>query len=538
MGFRDNFIDGYLLSPVGPRQRSFAQWSLENTLDSGLKANQKQLQTLRENIASTFQAGISRLEQSQMQSAKLLQRELQFQADNIIDAIDRGSADVVGAVQKACDYLGGELCEIRWALERQSQISQQILQVLLNALDNTSRQYWEQGVKCYETSEYDIARERFNRALDANRTNYFAYQYLGFIAVHEEKSPDALHNFELARKFADSGYHRALAMSHLARSHYATGDLSHALLSAVAATEAAPDHAKFWYECAVFHVRGKNAEEAIQCLRRAITGDWTYWSISISDANFEPIRQHVERLLERIREEQRVVARRRLDHFATAIKTLREMQITTEIAEWDKRFEQCETSYRTGTVFAYRDLVEPALDGEKHALEAAIKVLDQRISANRSALSKAQSDQAQEVSRASSHITHVENEAQQKERSSVSSGGCLIALGAVGGGLSWMLYTIGQDYPGSSMTAFLGGARFICLALLLTGLLWKPVSKYFTATLPASSIRSQLPSLKMDYERTRAESEVRLAQDRSRLDAEYEQLNRHKNNCQTALKAL
>jgi len=61
MGFRDNFIDGYLLTPVGPRQRSFAQWSLENTLDSGLRANQKQLQALRENITSTFQAGISRL---------------------------------------------------------------------------------------------------------------------------------------------------------------------------------------------------------------------------------------------------------------------------------------------------------------------------------------------------------------------------------------------------------------------------------------------------------------------------------------------
>ena len=133
-----------------------------------------------------------------MQSATLLQRELQYQADNIVDAIDHGSADVVGAVQKACDYLGGQLCEVRWAIERQSQILQQILQVLLNAPDNTSRQYWGQGVKCYEASEYDFARERFSRALDTNRTNYFAYQYLGFIAVHEEKSSEALKNFELA----------------------------------------------------------------------------------------------------------------------------------------------------------------------------------------------------------------------------------------------------------------------------------------------------------------------------------------------------
>jgi len=79
MGFRDSFIDGYLLTPVGPRQRSFAQWSLENTVDSGLRANQKQVQALRDSLTTAFQAGISRLEQSQMQAAKLLQRELQYQ---------------------------------------------------------------------------------------------------------------------------------------------------------------------------------------------------------------------------------------------------------------------------------------------------------------------------------------------------------------------------------------------------------------------------------------------------------------------------
>ena len=292
-----------------------------------------------------------------MQSARLLQRELQYQADNTIDAIDRGSADVVGAVQKACDYLGGQLCEVRWAIERQSQLSQQILQVLLNALDNTSRQYWEQGVKCYETSEYDIARERFNRALDANRTNYFAYQYLGFIAVHEEKSSEALKNFELARKFADSGYHRALALSHLARGYYATGDLPRAIQSAVSATEAAPDHAKFWYERAVFHVRGSNPEEAIQCLRRAIVGDWTYWSISISDANLEPIRQRVERLLEQMREEQRLIARQTLDNLGSTMKMLQEMGITTEVTESRKRLGEYEARYSEGTVFAYRSLL-------------------------------------------------------------------------------------------------------------------------------------------------------------------------------------
>ncbi len=111
------------------------------------------------------------------------------------------------------------------------------MQILLNALDNTSRQYWEQGVKCYETAEYGLAKERFNRALDANRTNYFAYQYLGFIAVQAEESEEALKSFGLARKFAESGYHRALALSHLARTYNAVGNLPQAVESSVEAAE-------------------------------------------------------------------------------------------------------------------------------------------------------------------------------------------------------------------------------------------------------------------------------------------------------------
>ncbi len=534
MSFRDNFIDGYWLTPVGRRQRTFAQWSLEHTVDSELRANQKQLQSLRENLSSVFQAGIARLEDSQIQAARLLQRELQYQADHIVDAIDRGAADVVSAVQNACDYLGGQLCEVRWAIERHTQVSHQILQVLLNALDNTSRQYWEQGVKCYETSEYEIARERFGRALDANRTNYFAYQYLGFIAVHDDDAREAIRYFELARKFADSGYHRALALSHLARSHHATGDLSHAVGSAKAATEAAPEHAKFWYECAVFHVRGADPDAAMECLRRAISLDWTYWSISISDANLDHVRPYVERLLAQMREEQRVIARQTLDGFTGALKMLQGMQLTTEVAEWHRRLEECEASYREGTVFAYRNLVAPARDGHKQALQAAAKVLDQRIAANRAALAKAESEQKREVYEASSRVSDVESRASRKENSYTPSGfqGCLILIGAVVGAF-WLLAFMVNDQTKDRV--FIGKALLVSLAVAMVGLLWIPVMRFLIAKLPASSIRAQLPELRRNLERVKADSEARLARETARLNEELHRLKQHQERCQQAL---
>ncbi len=539
MGFRDSFIDGYLLTPVGPRQRTFAQWSLESTVDSGLRANQRQVQALREGLTSAFQAGIAQLERSQAQSARLLQRELQYQADHIVDAIDRASADVVSAVQKGCDYLGGQLCEVRWAIERQSQVSQQILQVLLNDLDNTARQYWEQGVKCYESAEYDLARERFRRALDASRTNHFAYQYLGLIAVREGKADEAIRNFELARKFAESGYHRALALSHLARSYYATGKMAQAAQSSLAATEASPEHAKFWYEAAVYLARSADSAEALRCLRRAIQTDWMYWSIAIADANLGPIRDRVEGLLAELREEARVVARRRLDHLAATVALLREISIPTVSAAAERSLAESEASYRAGTVFAYRDLVQPALAAERAVLDAALKALDQRVWANRSSLAKLRAQQAEEVGRAHNRIQQAESAARLKQNTYVSHGGCLIALGILGGGFSGFWYFIGlSDYPDRPMTQVFGTGFMVCLVLLVTGLFWRPIAKLVTVTLPARAIRAQIPSLQRDLERVKEESEVRVAQARSDLDREHEQLQHQKAQCQAALKAL
>ena len=318
------------------------------------------MRALGEGIRSAFNAGIDRLADSQMQSAKLLQKELQYQADNIIDAIDRGSADVVAAVQNACDYLGGQLCEVRWAIERQTQVAQQIIQIMLTSLDNTSRQYYEPGVKCYETSENEFAKERFNRALDANRTNYFGYQYLGFIAVNGDDSKEAIKNFDLAKKFADSDYYRALAHSHLARSLSAIGDVPKASENATAATRAAPDHGRFWYESAVYYVRLGKTGDAIDSLRHAIGTDWNYWSICVTDSNLEPIRRDVNTLLDAMREEQRAIARAALDRFRDTVNHLRGIAITTEVGAFTSKLEQCEAQYLEATVFAYRNLVPVA----------------------------------------------------------------------------------------------------------------------------------------------------------------------------------
>lgn len=372
MGFRDEF----LLS-----QKTYAEWSLENTTRDGFVGNQERLNALQEQVKSTFERGIDRLVQSQLDSSAVIRGELAYQTDriteqiaknsgDIVSAVQQGSSDVVNAIQEMSDYLGAELCEVRWAVERQTAVSEQILKVMFNSLGNESRQYFDQGVKCYETNEYDFAKERFEKALEANRTNHFAYQYLGFIAVAEDNLDGALRSFELAQKFAESAYFKALALSHLARSYRAIGNANKAVEYAKSATVNYPTQAKFWYEFATYCLYAGDRDAAISSLRNTIERKWDYWGVVSSDANFDSVRPEVNRLLDELREKQKQSARNAIDLLKRAIGITNPVGLQRQ--EFSRLINELENLYeKTNNVFVYRSIVMDALGVETRVLAPA-----------------------------------------------------------------------------------------------------------------------------------------------------------------------
>jgi len=157
-------------------------------LKSGLRSSAANLDLLRRELKSTFETVGAQLAHAQSSQANLLSQELGYLAGQV----ETQTHDIVGALQLTCDYLGTALTEIRWAIERNAAATQKLL---LESLTNGSRQYFEQGVTCYEEGEFAFARDRFSLALERNRTNFFAYQHLGFLA---RKEPTALLPFVIS----------------------------------------------------------------------------------------------------------------------------------------------------------------------------------------------------------------------------------------------------------------------------------------------------------------------------------------------------
>lgn len=275
--------------------------------------------------------------------------------------LEHQTFEIVSIIQRLCDYLGGELCKVRWAIERHHQTSQAILRVLLDSLSNESRQYFEQGVRCYDTSEYEMAKERFNKALESDLTEYFAYQYLGFIGVADGKPDDAIRNFDLARKFANNNYHLALALSHLAKC-YQVKDLNKAVELSNEAAKTHPDTAKSWYECAAYSARLRFSDVAISSLGKAISRDRTYWAIVTADTDFDLIRHDVVELQNTLREAARNGARRAIDDFRRTLDTSTNVGASQEVADFAGKLDGIELSYRRNNFFVFLDLISSVQD--------------------------------------------------------------------------------------------------------------------------------------------------------------------------------
>src|SRR6266481_7269941 len=263
MGFRDQFIGSPLTGGSLPFFR------LPET------ANER-LAVLQHTVVTSLTSASTRIAERHDAATQILSEELSHQSRELRESNNAGFDSIKTAIDGLTDYLGAGLSEIRWAIEQQTTITKGILDALRNSLSNESRQFWDQGVTCYSANEYDMAKDRFERALQANNTNAFAYQYLGFIALAKDDAQNTQRNFELACKFADNNRQRALAHAHLARTHQALNDLENAVEHATAATKNDPERAGYWYHLAQLSSLTNDTNAMQEALRKTIVRDWHY----------------------------------------------------------------------------------------------------------------------------------------------------------------------------------------------------------------------------------------------------------------------
>jgi len=406
VGFREKF-----LGSNKAKNESFHALSSFGTKSTllGWKADQTSFNTLQKLVQKTFQQSIDRVVHRQITADSELLLELKQQEVELNYLIEKFNhypdlENLADCCQQVTDYLGMEFSQVRWVMEPYTTHSQQSFQKLMDSLSEPIQQTLKEGIKCFEIGEYTFAKEQINNVLASNRTNYFAYQYLGFIGVLEDDSETALVNFKLARKFAESDYQQALALSHLAISCYALDEQEKAIELADRATQQYPLLARFWYQLAKYKSLLPNGN-CSSALQNAIKCDWIFWGVAIVDTHFDNSRREINQLFTQLRQQQKEQTLSSISNLKKAITTVKQIGVTNyNLSKPTTTFTNLEERFTNAHIFSYLDLIFEAEECHKNVFLIAEKYLKERISEKRSFLTQQDSNKARELKELESPI--------------------------------------------------------------------------------------------------------------------------------------
>lgn len=434
MSFTSNFYGPGNLSEMTP-----GEIVINNTVDKAATAMVLQQKASQQLEAIRHESMMASFRESNQASADILADEIRYQTAELMDGLTKLSKDVTQTFRAVGDYLGAELSQLRWAVDQNTEVTQQILDAQLKSHWHNSRQFYEVGVQCYMAGERELAKGQFEKAVDASVNNSFAYQYLGFLAVDANDQEQTLRNFDRAAKFAPDSHQRALAHYHLTRAWFAAGDNQKALENARLAVEHEPDSKTYQYELVRALMRAGNVPEAIAELRKTIESGWNYWSICATDRSLNPMRSEVTALLAQMREEKRTEARRLLDHLDGSIKLIQSFDQVTDrailgelVSPARENYSRLQRLYETGIVFSYLAIVKEAPVAHDSIVREARESYENACELWRGNLANAKKTSDENVQRllesASSSRRYGERKEEEIEEKKFFAPGCLWPL--------------------------------------------------------------------------------------------------------------
>ena len=402
MSFRNDFFDIVRSAnpalPMSSRDSVFL-----NTIDRGFTAQVRETDLFRQEIVSNLSESVDRFREASDDASQTIANEIAYQGEQISQAVLDASREISWSIDQARVYLGAQISEVRWAVERNTQVTQSVLDSLWKTHWIDSRQFFDEGVQCYESAEREFARERFQKATETCRTNGFAYQYLGFLSVHDDDQTQALRYFELAAKFAPNDHHKAIAHYHLSRAWHASGNETASLDHIRLAVALVPEDFPYQFELVRALMRAGLKQDAIRELRKLILADLKYWTAAAIDQSLDPMRAEITALLSELRDEARSNANKLSEDFWETFRIVESLPeslpnefSSATVGRWKR---DAESLFEQGTIFAYREIIAAVKALHLPIIETAIGRYKKWISDSQASLAKLVADSEASVNR-------------------------------------------------------------------------------------------------------------------------------------------
>jgi tetratricopeptide (TPR) repeat protein len=253
-----------------------------------------------------------------------------------VDTIAYGVERVEEGISALASAFEWGISEVVWQIEQNREVLRSILGVLMAPLDTQAKERRKRAQTAFANGWIDDAEEEFLESAKLNKFDFSIHISLGLIYLFSKiDKTKALSCFESAIKYArpQSPYYTSYALLHKALIKFDLGDVDEAERSTAEAVDLSPDFAEALYQNAQYNAQLTNAGKATARLEEAIKQDRYYCLKVNADSLFDPIREQVNDLFHRLRDEEKEKASKSCD--AISAKHDRLCAVVSELSHED-----------------------------------------------------------------------------------------------------------------------------------------------------------------------------------------------------------
>jgi tetratricopeptide (TPR) repeat protein len=225
-----------------------------------------------------------------------------------IDAVALGVNRVEQGIYELKSTFEWGISEVVWQIEQNRAVLKNILEVLMAPLDTQAKERRKRAEEAYTNGWIEDAEEEFLESEKLNKFDFSIHISLGIIYLfHKIDKQKSLSYFEKAIKYSKpkSSFHTSYALLHKALIHFDMGNTEEAEKASVEAINLSPNFTEALYQNAQYNAQLLNNNKSIAHLEKAIRADKLYCLKANKDKLFDPIRNSVNSLFERLRDEEK-----------------------------------------------------------------------------------------------------------------------------------------------------------------------------------------------------------------------------------------
>jgi len=284
--------------------------------------------------------------------------------DRIIEGINNLSSGIEHVEQSIYDLKATfewGISEVVWQLEQNRKVLKDILEVLMSPLDTKAKERKKRANEAYTNGWIEDAEEEYLESEKLNKYDFSIHISLGMIYLFEKIDKEkALSYFSKAVKYArpKSSYYTSYSLLYYALINFDLGEIEKAEEYTQEAIALSPDFLEAYYQNAQYNAKLKNHEKSITQLENIIKQNKLYCLKANKDPLFEPIREYVNKLFEKLRDEEKDKALKKyydlvernknlnlfLERFSTTIDSAKftenNQQMNKEISNFQQRINR------------------------------------------------------------------------------------------------------------------------------------------------------------------------------------------------------